>query len=507
MNLQSTIKQIAHQHNTKVEQKSIYSLQKFINELHVKPEPAHDFHAMVDKIKENYTHKSFKSEMFFIQNVAHIFNKNKNENLFDFTVLDLSKNFNSSITEQSLHNYKNNIHSSDTTEHEIIQANNNLETYTHSGNTQFIEQMDAKYSFKKLAKVKYIDYKNRDKTPAMLTFTLGKEYRKYIKKGDVVLGEFAGLQEIDKYVNLEELIEKSYHKLNSIYRNFYYYLKTLNKRSDEKDKLDFIMIFEPHKSLTLHLHLLFYCNETQLENLKKAWSNYLKDLTPKQKNAQDFTIINTSEASASTYLSKYLIKEYNTDTEEASFFNQFKRYFSKLKLFRTSNFYHTTQVKIDKMYSYLTANYPDILEQIRYSDTPIYEILEQFEIEGLFSFEKESIDSLSFDRKKIKAFYDAYSVTHTPYEIKQEIIDNIEFFVKTNSIQRIREAVFIYESKKINSVFNAYGISEKVLDEQHPPDMFYSSDMYIMNTMELNQAIGTANCIMMSECCNNIHVA
>ena len=56
-------------------------------------------------------------------------------------------------------------------------------------------------------------------------------------------------------------------------------------------------------------------------------------------------------------------------------------------------------------------------------------------------------------------------------------------------------------------MFNAYGISEKVLDEQHPPDMFYSSDMYIMNTMELNQAIGTANCIMMSECCNNIHVA
>lgn len=494
MNLQATIKEIANQHDIKVEQNSIYSINKFINELHLKPEKAHDFETMVKKIKDTYATKSFKSEMFFIQNIAHTFNKNTNEHLFDFNTLDLSKNFKSKITEQSLHNCKNIIYSNNVTEHEVIHAYNNLETYCHKGNTDFIEQMDAKYSFKKLAKVKYIDYKNKHKTPAMLTFTLDKEYRKYIKNGDVILGEFEGLQEINKDANLELFIEKSYSKLNSIHRNFYYYFKTLNKRSNEKDKLDFIMIFEPHKSLTLHMHILFYCNETQLENLKKAWTNYLKNLTPKQKKAQDFTIIDTKRASASTYLSKYLIKEYNTETDEASFFNQFKRYFSKLKLFRTSNFYHSTQAKIDKMYSYLTAKYPDILEQIRFSDIPIYEILEQFEIEGLFYFEKESFDSLSFDRKKIKKFYEAYSVTHDDYEIKQEIRNNIDSFTKIYTMSRISKAVFTFDSNKLKNMFRMYDIdSEPICDQQELPDKFYISGMYELHQFELNKSISIAN--------------
>jgi hypothetical protein len=506
MNLQTTIQNIAHQHHVNVEQKSIYALQKFINELHVTPEPAHDFHVMVDKIKESYRLKSFKSEMFFIQHVAHTTNKESAEPIIDFKSLDLSKNFKSTICEQSLHYCNNTLRDTSATEHELVHALNNLERYTHKGNTQFIEEMDAKYAFKKLAKVKYIDYKNRDKTPAMLTFTLDKEYRKYIRKGDAILGEFEGLEEIYKGANLEELIEKSYHKLNSIYRNFYYYLKTLNKRSAEKDKLDFIMIFEPHKSLTLHLHLLFYCNETQLVNLKRAWSNYLKDLTEEQQRAQDFTVIDRIRASSATYLSKYLIKEYNSETEEASFFNQFKRYFSKLKLFRTSNFYHTTQAKIDKMYNYLASNYPDILEKIRFSNIPIYEILEQFEVEGLFQFEKECVDALGFDRKKIKAFYEIYTPSHEPYEIKQEIIDNIDGFVKLTTHQRIKEAVFIWDNEKVNQIFDSYGINKIIDEEEYPPDKFYTSDMYIVNTMSLNKAISMAHCMMLLECDEKIAV-
>jgi len=507
MNIQTTIQNIAHQHHVTVESKSIYALQKFINELHVTPEPAHDFHAMVDKIKESYRLKSFKSEMFFIQHVAHTTKKESDEPIIDFKGLDLAKNFKSTINEQSLHYCNNALHDTGVTEHELVHALNNLERYTHKGNTQFIEEMDAKYAFKKLAKVKYIDYKNRDKTPAMLTFTLDKEYRKYIRKGDAILGEFEGLEEIDKDANLEKLIEKSYHKLNRIYRNFYYYLKTLNKRSSEKDKLDFIMIFEPHKSLTLHLHLLFYCNETQLANLKRAWSNYLKDLTSEQRGAQDFTVIDRTRASSATYLSKYLIKEYNTETEEASFFNQFKRYFSKLKLFRTSNFYYTTQAKVDKMYNYLASNYPDILEKIRLSDIPIYEILEQFEVEGLFQFEKEHVETLGFNRKKIKAFYEAYAPSHEPYEIKQEIIDNIDGFVKLTTHQRIKEAVFRWDSERVNQILDSYGIETITDEEEYPPDRFYTSGMYMMNIMSLNRAISMADCMMLSECGEEIVVA
>ncbi len=500
MNLQTTIMTIANQHNIQVEQKSIYLLNKFINELQIKPSKAHDFETMVNKIKDSYVRKSFKSEIYFIENIAHIFNKNTNKNLFDFKNIDLLKNFNSKITEQSLHNCKKIINNKNSTDSEIIQAHNNLETHAHKQNTQFIEQLDTKYSFKKLAKVKYIDNKNRDKTPVMLTFTLDKKYRKYVKEYETILGQFQGLKEINKMANLETLIEQSYHKLNSIFRNFYYYLKTLNRRSNDKEKLDFIMIFEPHKSLTLHLHTLFYCNDTQLINIKKAWNNYLKDLNIKQKKAQDYKVIDTTRANASTYISKYLIKEYNTDTEEISFFNQFKRYFSKLKLFRTSNFYHTTQAKIDKMYSYLTANYPDILEHIRFSDTPIYEILEQFEMQGLFSFKKESIKSLSFDRKKIKEFYKAYSSSHKDYEIKQEIVDNIEHFTNITSISKIKEVSFSFNYSIISDIFKRYNIFIDTLQpETILTDKFYESNMYEMISFKLNQSCSLADLLAVKD--------
>lgn len=494
MNLQTTIKQIANQHNIKVKQTTIYSLNKFINTLNIKPTKAPDFKTMVDKIKDSYSLKSYKSEMYFIQNIAHAFNKSTNESLFDFKTLDLAQNFKSTITEQSLYNCKKIIKDRSSTENEIIQAHNNLETHTHKQNTQFIEQLDAKYAFKKLAKVRYIDFKNAHKIPVMLTFTLDGAYRKYVKDGEPILGEFEGLKEIDKNANLELLIENSYNKLNSVFRNFYSYLKTLNRRSRNKDKLDFIMIFEPHKSLTLHLHTLFYCNDTQLENLERAWNNYLKDLNMKQKKAQDYKLIDTTRANASTYLSKYLIKEYNSDSDGASFFTQFKRYFSRLKLFRTSNFYHTTQAKIDKMYSYLSSNYPDILEHIRLSDTPIYEVLEQFEIQGLFSFEKETINSLVFDRKKIREFYEAYSHTHQDYEIKQEIIDNIEHFTSVTKISRIKEAYYNFDYSIIRDIFKTYDIAIDTLqDEPILADKFYESGMYEMVSFELNHALSLAN--------------
>ncbi|WP_428737648.1 hypothetical protein [Sulfurimonas sp.] len=501
MSIRRQILKIANQHNVSVEQKTIYLLNKFINELDLEPAKAHNFIDMVQKIKNSYTNKSYKSEMFFIKNIAHTVNTQTNENLFDFKTLNLAKNFKSKITEQSLYNYKKavNVYSTDS---EIIAASNNLEMHHHKGNTRFIEEMDSKYSFKKLAKVKYIDNKNKEKTPVMLTLTVDNTYRKYVKQDksvDIVLGEFTNLLEINKNANLEEFIENSYEELNTTFRAFYHYMKTLNRRSKEKEKLDFIMIFEPHKSLTLHLHVLFYCNEVHLQNLYRAWDNYLKDLSPDQVKGQDLKVIDREKATGATYLSKYLIKEYNTDTKESSFFMQFKRYFSKFKLFRTSNFYHTTQAKIDKMYSHLCANYPDILEKIRFSEVPIYEVLERMEIEGLFIFEKENVESLTFDRKAIQAFYKAYAHTHKDSQIKQQIKDNIEHFAKPTTHTRIKEAKFIFDREILNGVFESYQVEKVELKpEENAMEVFYTSNMYRTKIYELNQAIAIANDIALS---------
>lgn len=488
-----------------------HSLHHFINSLNKKPYKPHDYLALIHEIENNYLLKSKKSEEYFIKNLSHTFNSKTDKPLFNFTNIQINKNYTTRINMNALealntltqryHSKKDKNINHTLLENEIIHLNNDLEIFTHKNNSDFIEKMDAKYSFKKLAKVKYLDYKNRNKTPVMLTMTVDREYRKYIKIQECTLGSIESidcLQEINSEANLTEMIELSYEKLNTTFREFYHHFKTLNRRSDDKDKLDYILIFEPHKSLVFHLHILFYCNEVQEHNLKLCWDNYINNLTAKQRKGQDYKTIDTSIAKGSTYLSKYLIKEYNNSDEQegANFFNQYRRYFSKFKLFRTSNFYHTTQAKIDKMYSYLCANYPDILERIRLSNTPIYELLEQFELNELFQFEKEKVRSFTFDRKLIKKFYESYKETHEDYQIKEEIINNIDFFQKETTLSRIKSATFQYKHQTLLDILTSYNINTTDLDyEEITEDIFYEVGMYEMETFELNKAIALAQII------------
>jgi len=62
--------------------------------------------------------------------------------------------------------------------------------------------------------------------------------------------------------------------------------------------------------------------------------------------------------------------------------------------------------------------------------------------------------------------------------------------------------IFRYE------ILSSYGIAEEISDEEDsPPDKFYTSDMYMMNTMSLNRALSMANCMMLSDCDEEIAVA
>ena len=412
MKLKNKLYTIASSLSAKMSDKSIYSLNKFISKLHIQEDKAYDFSTLVDNINLNYIAKSVSYEKFFIENIAHTYNTKTNENLFDFSNINLAKNYKEKIQEFQLQDIANKLDNKNYSEKDIIHSINNLSTYNHKQNSDFMEQIDAKYSYKKLAKVKYIDYKNIDKNPIMLTFTVDSNFRKYKKINpniDGELGSFDNLKEIEKNkeANLQELIEESYNNLNSTFRNFYQHTKTLNMRQGVKDKLDYILIFEAHKSMTLHLHVLIYCNTEQLANLRRSWSKYLLGLDKNQRKGQDYKAINRDIATGATYVSKYLVKEYNSteDQEDKNFFLQYKRYFSKFKLFRTSNFYHTTQKKIDKMYSYFAKNYPDLLKNMKLSDIPIYIIFEELDIKAIFQFEQKEQNFLSAARDEIKKFF------------------------------------------------------------------------------------------------------
>lgn len=468
-----------------------YSLRKYINALHEEQNKAETFAHLVDTIHTTYAQKSHNSEAYFLTHIANAFNPKTQNFLIQKNRHLLSSNYTSTINPNILSKLSK-AHNDE----EVIALSNHLETHVHKGNTDFIERLDSNYAYKKLAKVKYLDYKNTHKTPIMLTMTLYRSFRKYIKTKEMKLGEEKGLKQINEE-NLEELVEKSYVKLNERFREFYRFFKLKNQRSGDDDKLDYIIMFEPHKSLTLHLHVLFYCNPLQLQNLKETWDRYLFSLTKVQRKAQDYKVIDTQRAKASTYISKYLIKAFNdTDAmQETSFFNQFRRYFSKYKLFRTSNFYHTSQNKINKMYQYLRENYADILQAIKQSNIPIYEVLEKMEMASVFLFETRKEEAISFDRKAIKEFYNAYKDTLSDISIKEEIYNHLDYFKKSTMRYTLLSVSFNNIPIKILNLLNFYGITSNQWMEmaEKYEDRFYYKGLYKIEEMPIHKAMVLIN--------------
>lgn len=497
MKLKNKIKDIAKQKKTNTTDKTIYSLSKFIKRLGIKEYKAFDFDSLITNIKSTYIKKSITTEKYFIENIAHTHNSKTNENLFDLDNINLAKNYNENISSFIVENLANQLDNPNCNESDIIHSLNNLTQYTHKKNSDFIEKIDSKYSYKKLAKVKYIDYKNLDKTPVMLTFTPDARFRKYQTSNFNIkgkLGSFENLEIIEENEkkNLQELIENSYEYLNTVFRKFYQHTKTLNMRQDMKDKLDFILIYEPNKSMTMHLHVLIYCNDIQLANLNRSWKHYISGLTDDQKKGQDFKVINRNIATGATYVSKYLIKEYNnTDKQEdQNFFLQYKRYFSKYKLFRTSNFYHTTQKKIDYMYSYFAKNYPDLLEDMKLSETPIYIILEELDIKEIFTFKMEKKNFLSIARKEIKKYFSKMVKHFSATLVKYNIIENIEKFITEDETNKIVSASFQYSYQKLKNIFEKYIVhTENLPQEDIPEDTFYTESMYEFDRKEINESI------------------
>lgn len=469
-------------------------IQNFISRLGIEKNYHKDFNSLTSAIEKSYIHKSINQEEFFLKNIALCYNSKTNEGLLDSNSLQkLDTNYTSKINPYALQKL---------VKQPYLYDYVNLEDFKHNKSTSFLENKDALYSYKKLAKVKYLDFKNKHKTPVMLTMTLPKEYRKYVKKNrniDSTLGAFENLKLINEEANLEVLIEKSYEKLNHTYREFYKYFKTLNLRSKEEDKLDFILIFEPHKSLTIHLHVLFYCNLLQLENLYRAWNNYLRTLNQYQKRAQDFKIIDTNRAKASTYLSKYLVKEYNTNKEDNnSFFQKFRRYFSKYKLFRTSNFYSTTQAKIDKMYSFFQKEYPDILERLKSTEIPLYVILEELEQEGLFSFTIKKKKKNTYDKALIKKYFNKHKNTIPPKQLKQKMLNNVDEFIKPIASSFIETAIFHPKQSKLYDIMNKFQILTDGLENlHHNTDItFYVKGMYQIEKNTLQKVLNIVGLIV-----------
>lgn len=320
---------------------------------------------------------------------------------------------------------------------------------------EFLSNQDRLYSYKKISKVKYLEYVNQDKEKIFITFTLPNIlFHKYNKNGELT----ATYKNKDTF---EENIFKGLKYLNEeIHRYFYNTLKYKIKRYCEKHKIkdkikiDFIKMLEPHKNLSGHLHSLFYIDKEFLEIIEEVYNMTINYFDLKQTK---FEIIDNKKGTASSYVSKYLLK---TTQKGEEFYKYYKRYFNNVKFFSCSNFRHTTQEKIEWVYRYLYTNKSNLLNRYKRSKKPLYYLLEKLILKNVFTFEEEEKTSIVLNYTKLKNEYkktiELFEKDKSNEIIKEDKTDiikdkNIEIDISIDKLEDLYFTIehIIFENSKI----------------------------------------------------------
>jgi hypothetical protein len=344
-----------------------------------------------ENIKTDYI-DNFKDMFIKMENSYY----SKSSNMLEYFVKNNLKKINTKTGEIKDYTYKNDCFKY---LKDFIKRKKSF-LFEEKNKGEFLNNQDRLYSYKKISKVKYLEHINQHKEKVFITFTLPNIiFHKYDKNGNFT----KTYKTQDKF---EENILKGLKYLNEeIHRYFYTTLKYKIDRhckkhkikNKDKKRIDYIKMLEPHKNLSGHLHSLFYIDNDFKDIIYNVYNMTIEHYKLKQTK---FETLNSSKGS--TYVSKYLLK---TTKKGNEFYNHYKRYFSNVKLFSSSNFKYTTQEKIELVYKYLYENKPLLLERYKKGNKPLYYVLEILIKRKIFTFEEKKKTSLTINFSKIKKEY------------------------------------------------------------------------------------------------------
>lgn len=418
-------------------EKQLNSLQYNINNLGIKNfSYADTIKELKNKLEYSYIVKSSKLLEYFVKN--NLKSKNiKTKKIKDYSLVN------------GMFKYANDFYY-DVKSNDINEVELKFKEYKKG---DFLSNKDKLYSYKKIAKVMYLDYVNKQKEKVFITFTLPNgQFHKYNKNGF----ETNTFNSNDIF---EENVKKGLKLLNEIHRYFYHtlkykirrYCKSNNITNKEVINIDFIKILEPHKSLDGHLHSLFYIDKSFLNIVEEVYSMTIDNFKLKETT---FEIL--KNAKASTYLNKYLLK---TTKSENLFYNQYKRYFSKTRFFTSSNFRHTNQEKIEIVYKFLNQYKPKIIRYLKRGNIPIYYQLEQIILKDYIRFQEEKIKRISINFQAIKEEFGKLKNKKDIDTFKRNILKNIDNYIKeynSKTIQKIYFKKWLIYNKKHNEQIPIY---------------------------------------------------
>jgi len=378
------------------------------------------YEELISDIKQDYINKSTNYFSYFINNI--VFAKNRLTGKYYVNQYNSDKCF----------RYLNNFEvDREKGKYNIVEDNEG----------HYLAQQDKLYALKIFSKVNYLEYANNGTVKQFITLTLPSKYHKYKLKSNIKNKAYKednfikNKNYIFKELDFKEAIEKSIKRLNEIERrlqiefNKYatrYIKKTYNmtlkeyKEEYNSNIIQKIKMIEPHKSLTPHLHAMYWIEPEFAEIFNRVYDNIIKLYELNNDFCKNETI---EQAKASTYIMKYLMKNLQDDETESAFANKYRRYFSKSRFFTSSNFIHTTQKEIDLLYKYLNKHNKAFLEYLKSLKTPLYWSLEQLIIKKVITFE---YDIKAVERDKSTIIEKQVKQLKYIEKTKQEQLSNLE---------------------------------------------------------------------------------
>ena len=332
---------------------------------------------LITEMQRSYDTKSHSRFTYFVKQIAPMYNH-------------LKGGYMSNLWESGVYKFRNNLEP---------QNNSTLDIrLTEKENGLYLKNQDNRKIQQILSKIRYLEYVNKDKTALFLTITAPSRFH-YYTKSRKNNKHYKNKKCI--YDDYEDSITQRYKIIRKIQRRFYFNL------NNEKVEKDFFLMFEPHKSLTPHLHMLLWVDKKDIESVKKSFDLVVNQYQLKQ---VDFEEIHT--AKASSYITKYLVKTLNESETDNALMRLYKSYFHKFRIFSSSNFRHSTQKEIDFVYKYISKEYPEYMYRLKESSIPLFYNLEQYIKNGKFIFEYEENESVVVDykssEKTVNALYTEY---------------------------------------------------------------------------------------------------
>jgi len=280
--------------------------------------------------------------------------------------------------------------------------------------------------------------------PLFLTFTLPSKYHPFISTGTNKENRiYIDINKNFLYRTIDNAIQAGYQQLNYLFRAFYRQIK----RYENGNLIKYIKVYEPHSSLQVHLHTLFFIHPDDMSKIILYFQKFIKKYDIGKTDFQTNIVSNINKVGS--YISKYIYKNATNDNDK-----YFVRFLDGWKKVNKIRMVSTSQVNINMfLYKKLYTSLPKELKK---------------EMLSISSYNKETLLTTLLKRTEFNEHLvrdDGKSLgTKKRVNNKSEFIIKYEKHIKKKNIQKTKKfREYVYRTYTEETIDSADGFMEEEL--------------------------------------------